>query len=207
MGKTKKAAYFWTTYSDFMSSLFFVMLVLFVLTIVLLFKRINVTERELAKIKEINASIEKIDNDYFEYDQKYKRHTLKNIQVAFNVNSSNINDIDEADRQRLKEAGKAIVNFMKEAHRDLPEAKYLLIIEGQSSKDGYKYNYRLSYERALSLVQFWSENNIVFDNLPCEVIISGSGQASSFRVLPDNKSNKKNQRFVIHIIPKPGIIE
>ena len=46
-----------------------------------------------------------------------------------------------------------------------------------------------------------------FDGLPCEVIISGSGQSSKFRVKPDNAKNKKNQRFVIHIIPKPGIIE
>ena len=207
MGKTKKTAYFWTTYLDFMSSLFFVMLVLFVLTIVLLFKRINATETELKKIKEINESIEKIDSTYFEYDSDYKRHTLKNIQVSFNVNSSNIEDIDPNDREHLKKAGQAIVTFMKEAQRELPSAKYLLIIEGQSSKDYYKYNYRLSYERALSLVEFWSVNGISFDGLPCEVIISGSGQSSKFRVKPDNAKNKKNQRFVIHIIPKPGIIE
>ena len=207
MGKIKKTAYFWTTYSDFMSSLFFVMLVLFVLTIVLLFKRINATETELKKIKEINESIEKIDSTYFEYDSDYKRHTLKNIQVSFNVNSSNIEDIDLKDREHLKKAGQAIVTFMKEAQKELPSAKYLLIVEGQSSKDNYRYNYRLSYERALSLVQFWSLNGISFDSLPCEVIISGSGQSSKFRVKPDNAKNKKNQRFVIHIIPKPGIIE
>ncbi len=207
MEQTKKTAYFWTTYSDFMSCLFFVMLVLFVLSIVLLFKRINATETELKKIKEINESIEKIDSTYFEYDSDYKRHTLKNIQVSFNVNSSNIEDIDPNDREHLKKAGQAIVTFMKEAQKELPSAKYLLIVEGQSSKDNYRYNYRLSYERALSLVQFWSLNGITFDGLPCEVIISGSGQSSKFRVKPDNAGNKKNQRFVIHIVPKPGIIE
>ena len=147
MGKIKKTAYFWTTYSDFMSSLFFVMLVLFVLTIVLLFKRINATETELKKIKEINESIEKIDSTYFEYDSDYKRHTLKNIQVSFNVNSSNIEDIDPNDREHLKKAGQAIVTFMKEAQRELPSAKYLLIIEGQSSKDYYKYNHLDSYRQ------------------------------------------------------------
>jgi outer membrane protein OmpA-like peptidoglycan-associated protein len=183
------------------------MLVLFVLTIVLLFKRINATETELKKIKEINESIEKIDSTYFEYDSDYKRHTLKNIQVSFNVNSSNIEDIDPNDREHLKKAWQAIVTFMKEAQKELPSAKYLLIVEGQSSKDNYRYNYRLSYERALSLVQFWSLNGITFDGLPCEVIISGSGQSSKFRVKPDNAGNKKNQRFVIHIVPKPGIIE
>ena len=78
--------------------------------------------------------------------------------------------------------------------------------------DGYAQNYELSYERALSLVKFWSSNGIVFDDLPCEVIISGSGTSSKFRIYPERviggdgfkKGNPKNQRFVIHIIPKPG---
>ena len=48
MRKVKNTSYFWTTYSDFMSSLFFVMLVLFVLSIVLVF----------AKTKEIRGLID-----------------------------------------------------------------------------------------------------------------------------------------------------
>ena len=38
----------------------------------------------------------------------------------------------------------------------------------------------------------------------CEIIISGSGQSSKFRNTPDIPP--KNQRFVIHILPKPGEI-
>lgn len=190
-----------------MSSLFFIMLVLFVLTAVLLIKRITATEAELEKIKQINASIEKIDSTYFEYDANYKRHTLKNIQVSFKSRSSNINDLSDIDKKNLLKAGRAIVKFMNDAKRDIPDAEYLLIIEGQTSKDNYSKNYELSYERALSLVRYWERNKISFSHLPCEVIISGSGFKSPFRKYPDIASNKRNQRFVIHIVPKPGMIE
>ena len=46
----QKESFFWTSYSDLMTSLFFIMLVLFVLVIVLLHKRMEATERELAEI-------------------------------------------------------------------------------------------------------------------------------------------------------------
>lgn len=214
--KKKQESFFWTSYSDLMTSLFFIMLVLFVMTIGLLHHKIvdienqkKATEAELKKITELNQSIEQIDANYFEYSHKYKRHTLKNVSVRFNRQSSDINDIGYYDKKRLLEAGEAIKRFMSNAQKNLPQAEYLLIIEGQSSKDGYKHNYELSYERALSLVKYWSINGITFEKLPCEVIISGSGQASSFRLpeIVDGKINEANQRFVIHIIPKPGIIE
>ncbi|MEE1254328.1 MAG: hypothetical protein UHJ11_04675 [Paludibacteraceae bacterium] len=212
----KKESFFWTSYSDLMTSMFFVMLVLFVLVVALLHKKITdidaerkATEQQLRKITELNESIEQIDAEYFMYDQTYKRHTLKNVSVEFDTQSSDIMDINEDDRIRLLSAGHAIRNFMLSAKEKLPEAEYLLIIEGQSSKDNYSKNYELSYSRALALVKYWTRNGIRFDDLPCEVIISGSGQASRFRVRPEvknGKANSANQRFVIHIIPKPGIM-
>ena len=187
---------------------------LFILAIALLHREVvkigrerDATKEQLAKIKELERSIENIDAQYFEYVDEYKRHTLKNVNVSFNTNSSNIVDISPEDREKLLKAGCAIQNFLREAQRNIPQAEYLLIIEGQSSKDNYAYNYELSYARALSLVKYWVANDIKFDDLPCEIIISGSGQASRFRNLPDIASNESNQRFVIHIIPKPGVIE
>ena len=145
---------------------------------------------------------------YFAYDEQFKRHTLKDIEVSFNTYSSNIHDIEQEQLGKLLRAGQAIVRFMNSAKSKIPEAQYMLIIEGQSSKDYYTRNYELSYERALALIKFWSSNGIEFDSLGnCEVLISGSGQSSKFRVQPDVRGNKDNQRFVIHIIPKPGIIE
>lgn len=148
-----------------------------------------------------------INSEYFEYDSLYKRHTLKNIDVSFKTGSSDINDIPQKQLSRLLEVGRSIRSFVDNVTSKNSNVKYLLIIEGQSSKDYYPKNYELSYERSLALVKYWSKNQIIFDSNNCEVIISGSGQASPFRISPDIAGNKANQRFVIHIIPKPGIIE
>lgn len=202
---------FWLSYSDLMTSLFFIMLVLFIVSIVKmkginaeLNRTANATKKQLEKIEELNNSIKEIDNKYFKYDEQFKRHTLRDIDVSFNTYSSDIQDIEKEQLDKLLKAGEAIMLFMQNAKIKIPEAQYLLIIEGQSSKDNYIKNYELSYERALALIKFWSTNSIEFDSLGnCEILISGSGQSSKFRVQPDIRGNKDNQRFVIHIIPKP----
>ena len=204
MAKKKKESFFWTSYSDLMTSLFFVMLVLFILTVALMHNRHKATAEQLAKVTEINNSIKLIDTTYFVYDTLFKRHTLKGIQVQFGRDSFNIYRLPKTDIRKLEAAGRAIQTFMKNAKEQIPGAEYLLIIEGQSSKDNYPGNDVLSYRRALALVKMWERNDIKFDTLPCEVIICGSGQNSSFRIQPDNRNNTANQRFVIHIIPKPG---
>jgi flagellar motor protein MotB len=215
MSKVKKESFFWTSYSDLMTSLFFVMLVLFVLVIVLLHNKMKETEQErdatreqLNKIQEIEESVKNIDPTFFEYNTKYKRHTLKNINVSFPTGSSDINQLPNNQLEQLKEVGNTIVKFVDNAVGNNKDIKYMLIIEGQTSKDNYARNYELSYERALALHRFWRRDcDLIFDINTREVIISGSGQWSDFREEPDNQSNKKNQRFVIHIIPKHGIIE
>lgn len=211
MGKTRKESFFWASYSDLMSSLFFVMLVLFILVIALLHKQITnieservATEKQLNKIIEIEASVKNIDKQFFDYDAEYKRHTLKNIEVSFNTASSNILDIPDLQRARLLQAGQAIKRFVDEAVEKNSDVKYLLIVEGQASKDLYTKNFELSYERALALVNYWKSNGLYFNPDNCEIIISGSGTDSPFRN-PENEPS--NQRFVIHIIPKTGTIE
>ena len=177
---------FWLSYSDLMTSLFFIMLVLFIVCVVKmkgintqLDKEVNAKEEQLRKIEELNNSIKEIDDKYFAYDEQFKRHTLKDIEVSFNTYSSNIHDIEREQLEKLLKAGQAIVRFMNSAKSKIPEAQYMLIIEGQSSKDYYTRNYELSYERALALIKFWSSNGIEFDSLGnCEVLISGSGQSS-----------------------------
>lgn len=221
----KKESFFWTSYSDLLTSLFFVMMVLFLLAIACMnnqmvkMKELIVkldslqisTQVELDKYKELNESIKKIDQRYFSYNSDFKRHTLKDVQVSFKSASSDINDLSADDREHLYHAGLAISRFMKEAKDSIPQAQYMLIVEGQSSHDWYQRNDELSYERALSLVKFWQTKGLDFYNFKaytnCELLVSGSGFRSKFREQPDNKENYKNQRFVIHIIPKPGVLE
>lgn len=204
MGKNKKETFFWTSYSDLMTSLFFVMLVLFVLVIVLLHNKISkqaLKLEEFEKIEEIKKSLNNIDSAYFAYNPDYKKHILK-IRVNFPTGESNISYINSNTQQQLKQAGRAIKNQVAEITGTNPEIQYLLIIEGQASKDNYAQNYELSYGRALALSRFWQNSGIDFGK-NCEVLISGSGTGGSMR----DKNEKNNQRFLIHIIPKTGVIE
>lgn len=207
-----KHSFFWASYADLMSSLFFIILVLFVLTIVMLQKQMEeikiikeATEAEINKIKEIQNAISNIDSTYFTYNAEHKKHIL-NIDVGFQTNSADITDIENKTRHQLLNAGKAINHFIEEACIKY-NAQYLLIIEGQASKDNFSKNNELSYERALALVNYWKDNGVHFNPEQCEVIISGSGQDGTLRIQPDIAGNVKNQRFLIHILPKPGIIK
>ena len=223
-----KRSFFWASYADLMSSLFFIMLVLFVLTVVMLQKQKSpvdypkqidslknqitilenekkATEAEFNKIKEIQKAISNIDSTYFAYNSEHKKHILK-IDVGFQTNSADITDINEATRGQLLNAGKAINRFIEEACKKY-NTQYLLIIEGQASKDNFIRNNELSYERALALVNYWKSNGVYFNPGQCEVIVSGSGQDGTLRIQPDVAGNVKNQRFLIHILPKPGIIK
>ncbi|MDR3002076.1 MAG: OmpA family protein [Fibromonadaceae bacterium] len=207
--KKQKIDFFWISYSDLMTSLFFIMLVLFVLAKVeweneknnaekqakQAVEQYQATQKVLDKIMEIEKSVKNIDSTFFKYDENFKRYTLKGIEVKFETSSSNINDIDDRNLRKLGLAGKAIEEFINKAEKNV---KYQLIIEGQTSKDNYSANDQLSYERALSLFNYWQKEGVGFDSEKCEVVISGSGYKSLFR----DSSNTANQRFVIHIIPK-----
>ena len=140
-----KRSFFWASYADLMSSLFFIMLVLFVLTIVMLQKQMieieemrKATEAEINKIKEIQNAISNIDSTYFAYNAEHKKHILK-IDVGFQTNSADITDIELDTRHQLLNAGKAINQFIKDACQKY-NAQYLLIIEGQASKDNFIRN-------------------------------------------------------------------
>lgn len=198
----KKESFFWTSYSDLMTSLFFVMLVLFILVIVLLHKRMEATETQLQEIRKVEESTKDLSREYFKYRPDYKKYVLT-IQVRYPAGKSDLNDIVSDDKvsqlSQLTEAGREIQNFLK-SHR---ENQYILIIEGQASRDNYLYNYELSYQRALALMRYWIEDSgIVFDR-NCEILISGSGDGKlDTHSMRETDDEKENQRFLIHILPK-----
>lgn len=199
----KKESFFWTSYSDLMTSLFFVMLVLFILVIVLLHKRMEATETQLQEIRKVAESTKDLSSsDYFNYRSDYKKYVLA-IQVRYPAGKSDLNDIvsDDKDTQlrQLTDAGREIQHFLKKHS----EYQYILIIEGQASRDNYLYNYELSYQRALALMRFWIEDSgIIFDS-NCEILISGSGDGKlDTHSIRETDDEKENQRFLIHILPK-----
>jgi hypothetical protein len=201
----KKESFFWTSYSDLMTSLFFVMLVLFVLVIVLLHKRMEATEAQLEEIKKVENSTKDLSKEYFKYREDYKKYVLT-IQVKYPAYKSDLTDMITADKEeqltKLEAAGNEIKKFLI----NHSENQYLLIIEGQASKDTYTLNYELSYQRALSLMRFWIEDRNIKFNDNCEILISGSGDGKLDTHSMRETVEVENQRFLIHIIPK-NIVE
>lgn len=209
-------SFFWASYADLMTSLFFVMLTLFIVVIVALnnarLDALNLTEELQAKIDkadEINNATRELDTkhaEYFEYYPEYKKHKL-GVTVNFPINSASMSNIPSNIKEDLIKTGKILQEFILKTTRNNPHIQYLLIIEGQASRDKSMYNYELSYQRALSLKKFWDENSVSFNDKNCEVLICGSGDGRlSGTGLMREKKEVLNQRFLIHILPKPGKI-
>ena len=199
--KKGKESFFWTSYSDLMTSLFIIMLVLFVLVIVLLHKRMEATINELENIKRVEASTQDLEGKYFSYNKEYEKFIL-NIDCQFPVRQYDINLLDDNTRAKLMDAGQQVKDFL-DRHS---ENQYLVIVEGQASANSEawtEYNYNLSYQRALSLIKFWATNpNVKFSDKNCELQIAGSGDGRLSAKTMRDVVNEKNQRFLIYIIPK-----
>ena len=206
--KKGKESFFWTSYSDLMTSLFIIMLVLFVRVIVLLHKRMEATimekeqiEKVLADIKKVEASTRDLEGKYFSYNKEYEKFII-NIDCQFPVNQYSINLLDEDTRNSLMDAGQQVKAFLEKHSNN----QYLVIVEGQASADSEdwtEYNYNLSFQRALSLIKYWASNpNVKFSSKNCELQIAGSGDGRLSAKTMRDPINRKNQRFLIYIIPK-----
>lgn len=235
---------FWPSYVDIMTTLFAIMVVLFAVS----YNRFRVKEAELKKIvnkyeeiQSIYKVVENIDSTYFEFNPQYVKHIFR-IQVTYQKGKFTLYELEDdiknsakadSTRQKIKDAGeeiqKTIISLQnnKSIKQDI---KYLVVIEGQASADGYYVNDHynndvLSYQRALALHKFWKkEASIDFTNMDkCELVISGSGEGgvprfteedyklSAEYVKGDNVEKayyeRYNQRFLIHIVPVIGNIK
>lgn len=220
MSKQKTGSHFWPSYSDLMTSLFFLMLVMFVLTIISLRNTIveaerlrKVSEEQLKNVQQIQEAVNQLPADYFEEDAINKRWILKkSYSPNFNAADYNIKVLN--DTTKLIEVGNSLMDVIKKLNvmKDDPKYKdmditYLVVIEGMASKDSYFDNDALSYKRALSLYYLWRRNGISFEKSQCEVQISGSGIRGRGRFNEDGNSpgeEVKNQRIIIQIVPKIG---
>ena len=129
----KKESFFWTSYSDLMTSLFFIMLTLFVLVIVLLHKRMEATEKQLDEIKKVEASTKELGRSKnFAYKAEYKKYVL-DVRCFFNETKYRLVDL-QADTARLHRAGTEIKEFLDRNKSN----QYLLIIEGQASRISHR---------------------------------------------------------------------
>lgn len=203
MTMRRKESFFWTSYSDLMTSMFFVMLVMFVLELVLMSKRMQATAHQIEEIKKIQASTHDLDRSmHFIYRPEYKKYVL-NIEGRYPRGKYEIGDIIADDKPtllaQLRDAGLEVANFLER----YKIYQYLLVIEGQASRDDYDHNYELSYNRALGLMRYWSDDCGIRFGDNCEILISGSGDGTlDTHSMREKDDESKNQRFLIHIVPK-----
>lgn len=216
--KKKLGSHFWPSYSDLMTSLFFIMLVMFVLTIVSLRNSLieaerlrKISEEQLQSIRQIQEAVNQLPTDYFEEDVINKRWVLKRTySPKFLVGDYDIRILN--DTTSLIKVGNSLMGVIERLNkmRNDPRYKdmditYLVAIEGMASKDNYYDNDALSYKRALMLYYLWKRNGISFEESQCEVQVSGSGIRGRGRFNADGRHPEdevKNQRIMIQIVPK-----
>lgn len=225
----KKNSAFWPSYVDIMTTLFAIMLILFAVSYAR-FKsqardlektvaQLQVTTGKYNELQKMLAIIKNADERYFDYNEEYIKNIFK-LSINYQRGEFDLNKLEqdrlgeyaEANRLRseLIEAGKVIketIRQLQASDMTKQKIKYLVVIEGQASADGYNVNDYfnndvLSYQRALALHRFWSSHGIDFKSMPnCELVICGSGEGGVPR---DMTNETKNQRFLIHIVPVMG---
>lgn len=220
-----KKSLFWTSYSDLMTSLFFAMLVLFVVVVVAMGSA-NLKVQELNKqltesLEKANVTIEqqrqvlKLQEQFqtlttstsLDYDTEKRMFYVPQFQ-GVEIFESNKAIIKEDFIPTVDKVGNDIKKVIDNLTRDNKNFKYQLVIEGTAAipfKElrAHSYNadnaemYELSYRRALALYNRWK--NLGLRNGNTEVIIAGSGFNGINR---DSENEDNNKRFVIQIIPK-----
>jgi outer membrane protein OmpA-like peptidoglycan-associated protein len=231
--KKKGESFFWTSFADLMTSLFFIVLVLYVLTYIMLKKKekelINTVEDlkhklEVYELVEQNLKPLKQDTLLFRYEEEYKRFTL-----AFDVNfvraksaiaRGELNNYDTTSA-KIQNVGNQLQKTIDQLARnkaDNPSMKnvsYLVIISGYAShllSGSQLSDYDLSYQRAYNLWNYWKSIGIDFEAnkykglIDLQIAGNGWGGVGRFERDPQNfmESETKNQRFIIQIVPKIG---
>lgn len=208
--KNKKNDFFWVSFSDLMTTLFFVMLVLFVLTIVYLKherSEIIVKVDELQTIVQLKEQFKPLqESGAFYYLEGCKKFIAKDLMGKEIFEPGKTEILTEYVDNTIA-VGKHLETFLNKMERENKGFSYLLVIEGNMantydkrySKDS-GYGYKTSYERALAVYNLWLSSGIDFRKSNVEVLISGSG----FNGLCRESKEENNKRFSIQIIPKIG---
>lgn len=208
--KARDNSFFWPSYADLMTSLFFVMLVLYVLTVAVLRAKQEgdkVDAEKFRKIQTIEQALRGLSGQYFAYDAGSKRFRLK-VDANFPPNSADISQLSPTALDSLLDAGRRLRDKAVDVIRQNPDVNYMIVIEGNTQRNQNNFRqypdvgYKLSYERALALYNFWQRMGVRFDKIPnCEVLLAGSGYFGKSR---DTRNEVVNRRFTIQITTKVG---
>jgi hypothetical protein len=203
----KKKDFFWLSFADVMTSLFFVMLVLFVLVYSMQNKLIGdlrVSKKAYERILAIENQLDRLqENPSFQYLPECRKYVVKSLtgQEIFLPNESVIKP--EFISTTIK-AGNDIQEFLKILSKNEGQS-YILILEGNMANTYDMrinpesiWGYKISYERAHAVYELWRKNGINLRDYNTEVIISGSGFTGVCR----EPIEENNKRFSIQILPK-----
>lgn len=205
-----------------MTSMFFIMLVLFVIAIGYLQVKISENERlieelrireqgliqeteRLQKLLNLEEQFKPlIDDNSFYYLPDCKKFIVRDL-MGIEIFNPNKVVIKPEYISRTISAGKKIDAFLGELSEQNKGFSYLLVIEGNMANDFRKPKpvdrpdfYLKSYERALAVYNLWLKNGINFRKYDVEVMICGSGLNGLCR----DPVEENNKRFSIQIIPK-----
>lgn len=217
---SKKPTFFWASYADLMTSLFFIMLALFVLTVTKLNNTIKVQRQQLEILTTVEENLKplKKENSLFLYEDKYKRFKLA-FDVKFTEDKCKITKDELLNYQytikKIDQVGeklKQIIDKLNEEkkHNDkLKNVSYILVISGNASKNGDLFhNYELSYYRAWRLWYYWKmEKGIDFEAEQYKDLIDLQISGNGWGGIGRDAIESNNQRFLIQIFPKIGDIQ
>ena len=220
MAKEKHKDLFWLSYSDLMTSLFFIMLVLFVVCIgkmkydngVLQKQRneANAEKEKLEQILQLEDQFKELSkSSALEYIEEKKMFVAKDF-IGIEIFDPNKDAILPKYIQTVDSVGQSLQKVVKRLHEKNPNMNFQLVIEGNAAipwqqLQNHSFNpdntqmYELSYHRALALYRRWLSNGVNLRHYNTEVIIAGSGFNGINR---DNVIEENNKRFLIQIIPK-----
>ena len=209
-----------------MTSLFFVMLVLFIICLIKvggLYREVEDANTQLGHVVDsVNAENHQLEqilqleeqfkvlsqSSSLDYDKEKRMFFAKDF-VGREIFNSESDQIIDSFLVKVDKVGKDLENILAKLNTE-KKFKYQLIIEGNAAidwkdkknnhydPDNYKM-YELSYKRALALYNRWRKDSIDLRKYNTEVIIAGSGFNGINRdtIIEDN-----NKRFIIQIIPK-----
>ena len=220
MAREKYKDSFWLSYSDLMTSLFFIMLVLFVVCISKMKYDNAVLEKERNEANARKEQLEQILQLETQFEELGKSSALQYIEekkmfVAKDFIGKEIfNPLDDTILPQfiptVDSVGQSLQEVVKRLHEKNPNLNFQLVIEGNAAipwqqLQNHSFNpdnvwmYELSYHRALALYRRWLSKGVDLRHHNTEVIIAGSGFNGINR---DNRVEENNKRFIIQIIPK-----
>ena len=197
MARKRHKDSFWLSYSDLMTSLFFIMLVLFVVCICKMkitnfqlntaSKEANATNEQLQQILQLETQFKELskssDLKYIEEKKMFVAKDFIGVEI-FNPNKDVIKPEYIATVDRV---GNSLQEIVQRLHEKNPNLNFQLVIEGnaaipweQLKENTYNADniqmYELSNHRALALYRRWKLKGFDFRNYNTEVIIAGRVQ-------------------------------